>query len=463
MRAHEAMQKSSRLIQAKQVKSKALFVGNVPSLANHSRDKGVEQNQQTKLSRNVNGRSSYNFAQIPLERKTTPAARSEKSKGAINRLAEFGQSGSAGSLPYLEKIQTAFGHHSVREVGAFIGGNARHANMQMGSTAYTSANKISFKQSPNLHTSAHEAAHIIQQRSGLELSGGTGKPNDQHEQHADMVAEAVVTGQSAEHLLDSYIGTGPTNANQVQYQDGPELSEQEQICQDLRLQYDNSRQVIAMYRNFQAGEIDWETLQSHRVSIGNAAEGVTEAGKKLPPVVQEAIEEVESFGLEEVKHAARLMYGMTGSDDFFHQQWVLNEIERQLHLNKVLIEYMYANGCPDFPGTWQGFQEQVLAVGTKGVEQRSTIESPKETRTALAWVEIGGEDILVLATEVSKAGRLRFVRWIDSQFRELALQQASVKQGNGDCSEFCVNVITLDLSDHRSSASSSRPSKKTAN
>ena len=33
----------------------------------------------------------------------------------------------------------------------------------------------------------------------------------------------------------------------------------------------------------------------------------------------------------------------------------------------------------------------------------------------------------------------------------------------GDCSEFCVNVKTLDPSDHRSSAASSRPSKKMAN
>ena len=36
-------------------------------------------------------------------------------------------------------------------------------------------------------------------------------------------------------------------------------------------------------------------------------------------------------------------------------------------------------------------------------------------------------------------------------------------RGKRDCSEFCVNVKTLDPSDHRSSAASSRPSKKMAN
>ena len=37
------------------------------------------------------------------------------------------------------------------------------------------------------------------------------------------------------------------------------------------------------------------------------------------------------------------------------------------------------------------------------------------------------------------------------------------QQAKGDCSEFCVNVKAPDLSDHRSSAPSSRPSKKMAN
>ena len=47
---------------------------------------------------------------------------------------------------------------------------------------------------------------------------------------------------------------------------------------------------------------------------------------------------------------------------------------------------------------------------------------------------------------------------------ELETHQIELEiQNEGDCSEFCVNVKTLDPSDHRSSAASSRPSKKMAN
>jgi len=152
--------------------------------------------------------------------------------------------------------------------------------------------------------------------------------------------------------------------------------------------------------------------------------------------VQEAIEEVESFGLEEVQQGGALLWEVVvGDDDSFQTQWVRNEIDRQQHFNTVLIRFMYENGCPDFPGTWRNFQEQVLSIGTRGREVTqqpgtTTMGRRAGTRTALTWVEIGGEEVLVLATEVAGAGRLRFVRWIDSEFRELALQQARAKQGS---------------------------------
>ena len=41
--------------------------------------------------------------------------------------------------------------------------------------------------------------------------------------------------------------------------------------------------------------------------------------------------------------------------------------------------------------------------------------------------------------------------------------KSNISAAERDCSEFCVNVKTLDPSDHRSSAASSRPSKKMAN
>jgi hypothetical protein len=356
----------------------------------------------------------------------------------VHELARHGLSGSAQPMPRLEAIQLSFGRHALTGVRAFIGAPAREANERMGSSAFTSGDSVAFKQSPDLHTAAHEAAHIVQQRAGVQLPGGVGKSGDRHEQHADAVADAVVRGESAESLLDRYGTTRWSGSVQVQHRNGSgsTTTAEEEVCEALRSAFDNSRRVIALYREFLAGNVNWDEMRDQTRTIGNAAQGVTGAGHDLPQVVQDAIEEVESFGLEEIQQGGALLWeSIVGDDESFHTQWVRNEIERQQHFNLVLIRMMYENGCPDFPGTWRDFQEQVLSIGTRGREVTqqpgtTTTGRTAETRTAVAWVEIGGEEVLVLATEVGGSGRLRFVRWIDSDFRDLALQQARDRQGS---------------------------------
>lgn len=78
----------------------------------------------------------------------------------------------------------------------------------MGATAYATGNHVAFGGASDLHTAAHEAAHIVQQRACVHLQGGVGKAGDAHEQHADAVADKVVRGESAERLLDAYAGGG---------------------------------------------------------------------------------------------------------------------------------------------------------------------------------------------------------------------------------------------------------------
>ena len=51
--------------------------------------------------------------------------------------------------------------------------------------------KIAFASAPSLHTAAHEAAHVVQQRAGVSLSGGIGKEDDQYEKNADAIADRV--------------------------------------------------------------------------------------------------------------------------------------------------------------------------------------------------------------------------------------------------------------------------------
>jgi len=68
---------------------------------------------------------------------------------------------------------------------------------------YTVGDRVAFREQPDVHLAAHEAAHVVQQRAGLKLDRDVGTPGDRHERAADEVADAVVAGRSAEQLLDA--------------------------------------------------------------------------------------------------------------------------------------------------------------------------------------------------------------------------------------------------------------------
>lgn len=57
-----------------------------------------------------------------------------------------------------------------------------------------------FRGEPDLHTAAHEAAHVVQQRAGVQLKGGLGPESGEYERHADAVADRVVSGPSVEAM-----------------------------------------------------------------------------------------------------------------------------------------------------------------------------------------------------------------------------------------------------------------------
>ena len=144
---------------------------------------------------------------------------------AIHQAAEMGVAGPGGALPHLGLIQQSFGRHDVGGVEAHVGGDAAAATGAMGAEAYATGNHVAFGGAPSLHTAAHEAAHVVQQRGGVQLKGGVGAAGDAHEQHADAVADAVVQGKSAEGLLDQYQGGGGGAAVQRQEaQPGPETA-----------------------------------------------------------------------------------------------------------------------------------------------------------------------------------------------------------------------------------------------
>jgi hypothetical protein len=133
-------------------------------------------------------------------------------EGDVHAIAERGLSGPAAPLPHLARIQASFGRHDVSHVQAHVGGAAAEASAAMGAIAYATGDHIAFADSPDLHTAAHEAAHTVQQRGGVQLRGGVGAAGDDYERHADAVADRVVRGESAEVLLDGAAAGGATGA-----------------------------------------------------------------------------------------------------------------------------------------------------------------------------------------------------------------------------------------------------------
>jgi len=141
-----------------------------------------------------------------LQRQSEDPASPEPAMGdrAVDVATEGVASGGA-SLPHLGQVQAAFGRHDIGGIKAHHSPEAAAANQALGAEAYATGDQVAFaSSSPSLHTVAHEAAHVVQQRAGVQLKGGVGTAGDLHEQHADAVADAVVAGQSAEGLLTSY-------------------------------------------------------------------------------------------------------------------------------------------------------------------------------------------------------------------------------------------------------------------
>jgi hypothetical protein len=116
----------------------------------------------------------------------------------VQRRAAAGVSSGGGPLPYLDTLQRAFGGHDLSGVQAHTATDAATA---IGARAYTMGEHVAFGGPPDLHTAAHEAAHVVQQRGGVSVPGGVGRAGDAWERHADAVADAVVSGGSAEALL----------------------------------------------------------------------------------------------------------------------------------------------------------------------------------------------------------------------------------------------------------------------
>jgi hypothetical protein len=165
--------------------------------------------------------------------------------GEVHRLAASGTADAGGPLPHFDAIQAAFGRHDIGNIRAHTGPDAREAATTMGATAFATGHHVAFAGTPDLHTTAHEAAHVVQQRAGVALKGGVGQAGDAYEQHADEVADAVVSGRSAEGILDrSPTGGGTSEPVQLK----------RSVWADLRLKIAMTEEDWATFKTSIVGE-----------------------------------------------------------------------------------------------------------------------------------------------------------------------------------------------------------------
>jgi hypothetical protein len=144
----------------------------------------------------------------PVQQRATgePDAPAAANEAGVHAAAAQGIATPSSRLPYSDTIQHLFGRHDVSSVQAHTGSEAAASAHAMGASAYATGDHVVLGGGTDLHTVAHEAAHVVQQRGGVQLKGGVGAAGDAYEQHADAVADRVVAGESAVPLLDQMSG-----------------------------------------------------------------------------------------------------------------------------------------------------------------------------------------------------------------------------------------------------------------
>ncbi|MDX9723568.1 MAG: DUF4157 domain-containing protein [Myxococcota bacterium] len=155
---------------------------------------------------------TQNSAPEQAPAKDAAAPEAPQAKGQVKKVAAQGVENAQGQMPFLERLQQSFGHHSLGGVKAQVGGSAAVAAKAMGAGAYAQGEKVGFGADPDLFKAAHEAAHVLWQRYGKKVKDGVGDAGDEGEQFANRIAALVVAGAKVEEELDGLLESPPKQA-----------------------------------------------------------------------------------------------------------------------------------------------------------------------------------------------------------------------------------------------------------
>jgi len=265
------------------------------------------------LKRAVASAGGYDLQMRMLQPIQRHGGGGKEDTSGVHEAASRGIAGSGGALPHGSQIQHSFGRHDVGNIQAHTGGAASEASAAMGAEAYATGNHVAFAGTPDLHTVAHEAAHVVQQQAGVSLPGGVGAVGDSYEKHADQVADAVVQGKSAEGILDTMSGGSASGVQKKAVQRvGTPLGQETPVDAPQPLAETKSQrkftpeQYIEMWEKEQGRKVtpaEKETIE--RGCIGIVAQNLNGGGNPLDSSIGNFSTFDAAYKLMSEKNAAR--------------------------------------------------------------------------------------------------------------------------------------------------------------
>jgi hypothetical protein len=140
----------------------------------------------------------------------------------IHASATAGVATPSQELPFREELEPALGR-DLSFVRAHMGGTAEESAHAIDAEAYARGDDVVLPTNPSMHTVAHEVTHVLQQRGNeVQFAGGIGEAGDSYEQHADVVADRIVRGESAADLVPAAAASASPATNVVQRQEAPD-------------------------------------------------------------------------------------------------------------------------------------------------------------------------------------------------------------------------------------------------
>ena len=299
---------------------------------------------------------------------------------AIHHAAATGISDGGELLPHFDRIQSSFGPHDLTGVRAHTSPAAAEAARSIGASAFAVGEHVGFDGQPDEFTAAHEAAHVVQQRAGIEVPGGIGESGDRFERHADQVAALVVQGRSAEGLLGP-----PATSGEAAALSGPALA----------VQREEKKKTAAEARDEKIAKDVTDTINE---GLKRVDESLVKGAKEVRLAIRDdpAFERAwQDYCDRSNRSGARMEEGLNGFVDPTFPGGKMGFVRASKGIGTAIHEAMHQRAAPGFfpgsvgtninEGTTELFTRVVIAYAGSNIE-RNVYENEKTAMLRLQGI-----------------------------------------------------------------------------